>query len=526
MRGALARPSAFPAPAPRNVEVRETHASCVFLGDRDVYKVKKPVDFGFLDFRTCDQRKVACDAEVALNARLAPGVYLGVVPVVCRVDGLLAFGGEGTFVDWAVHMRRLPDEERADNLLASGKLTPETLDAVAERIAAFHAAARCDAQTLANGRVELISRNVLENFSQTRTTVGEYVRPSEAREIEAWQLSFLRDNQRRFDARIAAGRVRDGHGDLRLEHVYVGASGGITILDCIEFNERFRFADVCADVAFLAMDLACHDRVDLAQPYLARYALLSGDYDLYGVVDFYESYRAYVRGKVATLLAADTRVDRRARERAGLEARRYFLLALAAHRRSLLPPLVVCVGGVIAAGKSTVARAVARELGAPVVEADRTRKQMLGVDPELRVADPAWQGAYDPAFTERVYAEVLRRADAVLASGRPVVVDASFRSAAQRSAARALARARGVEIRFVECEASLDVCRARPARRETEPGVSDGRAAIFDDFVARFEPLAEVAPREHVKVGTEGGVETALARVREIVPTWPRRFVV
>ncbi len=526
MRTALARPEAFPAPRPERVEVRETHASIVFLGEREVYKVKKPVDFGFLNFRTIDRRKAACDAEVALNARLAPDVYLGVVPVVCRVDGRLAFGGDGTLVDWAVHMRRMPDERRADVLLAEGRLADDAIDPIADRVAAFHATARCDAATRTFGTPSMIARNVVESFAQTRDVIAQYLRPDEAREIESWQLAFLRDRAPLFDARVAADRVRDGHGDLRLEHVYVGVDGALTILDCIEFNERFRYGDVCSDLAFLAMDLAWHGRVDLAERLLARYALVSGDYDLYSVVDFYESYRAYVRGKVATMLAGDRAADEEARRAAALEARRYFLLALAAHRRSLLPPIVVCVGGVIASGKSTIAAAIASELGAPVVEADRTRKQMLGVDPESRLSEPAWTGAYDPAFTGRVYGEVLRRAGVVLASGRAVVVDASFRSAEQRAAARALARSRGVPIRFVECAAPRDVCRRRLAQRESVRHVSDGREAIFDAFVARFDPWSEIEEAERVRVDTSGEVDAAVARVRDVVPTWPRRFVV
>jgi aminoglycoside phosphotransferase family enzyme/predicted kinase len=494
MRTALALPAAFPEPRPAQVEVRETHVSLVFLGERDVYKVKKPVELGFLDFRTIDRRKEACAAEVELNARLAPDVYLGVVPVVRRKGGSFAFGGDGEVVDWAVHMKRMQDAERADVLLAKGRLTGPILDAVADRIAAFHAASKPDARAAELGAPAAVARNVVENFAQTRAVIAAHLARDEAAEIEAWQLRFLRERAPLFEARVAAGRVRDGHGDLRLEHVYVGKSGRITVLDCIEFNERFRVADVASDIAFLAMDLAWRGRVDLAERLLARYALASGDYDLYALVDFYESYRAYVRGKVATMLAADEGAKAEARRAASLEARRYFLLALAAHRSAVLAPLLVCVGGVIASGKSTVAAAVAGALGAPVVEADRTRKQMLGVAPETRLDDPAWSGAYDLAFTERVYAEVLRRAGAVLASGRPVVVDASFRSAEQRAAARRMARERGVPIRFVECVAPADVCRARLARRASEGGISDGRLAIFDAFVARFAPFTELPP--------------------------------
>ncbi len=524
IRASLARPAAFPLPRPHCVEVRETHASTVFLGEHDVYKVKKAIDFGFLDFRTSAQRKVACEAEVTLNRRLAPDVYLGVVPVVCRTDGVFAFGGEGTQVDWAVHMRRLPDAIRADNLLAAGRLEPATVDAIADRIAAFHAEAPAGESIRAYGAPDAIARNVRENFAQTRARIGTYLRPDEAAEIERWQLDFLQDRAARFEARMRAGRIRDGHGDLRLEHVYVGPSGELTVLDCIEFNERFRYADVTSDLAFLAMDLAWHARVDLAERLLARYALVTGDYDSYSVVDFYASYRAYVRGKVATMLAADAGAGDEARRVAAREARRYFLLALAAHRRALLPPILVCVGGVIASGKSTIAAALGAELGAPVVEADRTRKEMLGVEARTRLDDAPWTGAYDLDLTRRVYAEVRRRAEVVLESGRPVVIDASFRSAAERAAVRRLARERGISVRFVECAAAPSLCRARLARREAEGGVSDGRLAIFDDFCARFEPFAELDATERVIVDTSEPVAASLARVRALVPTWPRRL--
>ncbi len=522
MKEELARPTAFPRPHPRRVEVRETHISCVFLGEHDVFKVKKPVDFGFLDFRTIEARKRACEAEVVLNGRLAPGVYLGVVPVVCRRDGTMAFGGEGVLVDWAVHMRRMPDEARADVRLAKGTLEASALDAVADRLAAFHAASRCDATTSAFGTVSAVAANVAENFAQTRTQIAVHLTAREAEEIESWQLSFLSDHASLFAERIAARRVLDGHGDLRLEHVYFGASGEITVLDCIEFNERFRVGDVCSDVAFLAMDLAWHGRVDLAERFIARYARASGDYDLYAVVDFYESYRAYVRGKIAALHAADARADDASRAHAAREARRYFLLALSTHRRTLLRPILVCVGGIIASGKSTIAQSVAGELGAPVVEADLTRKQMLGVDPGVHLNEPSWKGAYDPAFTERVYEEVLRRAHAVLASGRPVVVDASFRSVAQRSAARELARRMGVPVRFVECHVAPEIARARLAKRERESAISDGRLAIFDDFCARFEPMAEMSRSQRVVVNTSRELSRSLESIRAHVATWPR----
>ena len=515
----LLRPAAYAGGA-TCVELAETHVSWVFLVGGDVYKVKKPVDLGFLDFHTVELRRRACEAEVRLNARLAPQVYRGVVPVRVGADGRHSVGGPGTTVDWAVHMTRLPDAQRADVLLARGELDEASLDAVARRLAAFHAGARCDAETSAFGSVEAVGRSVLENFAQTRGQVARYVRPLEAAEIEGKQTAFLRDRAALFEARVEAGRVRDGHGDLRLEHVYLDGDQ-VTILDCIEFSERLRFGDVAADVAFLSMDLAWNGRVDLAERFLALYARHANDFDLYPLVDFYEGYRAYVRAKVAMLLAADEGASEALRARAEHEARRYLLLSLAVGRTPLLAPALICVGGLIGAGKSTVAEHVARVLSAPVVDADRTRKHLAGVAPTSHLAGGAWDGAYDLAVTARVYAEVLRRAGVVLSSGRPVVVDASFRSRGMRRLARDLARSRGVPCRFVECTVARDVGRARLARREVEQGVSDARLPLFDEFAARFEPFDELEAAEHLVLDTGRPWPETRARLDDQMGGWP-----
>jgi aminoglycoside phosphotransferase family enzyme/predicted kinase len=517
----LLRPQAYCALQPARVDLAETHISWVFLVDRDVFKVKKPVDLGFVDFRSVKQRKTACDAEVSLNARLAPDVYRGVVPVRCGADGRCFVGGEGPIVDWAVHMVRLPDDRRADLLLARGELTRDAIDAVATRIAEFHGTARTDETTAAFGTSEAIEYNIRENFVQTRGRVDEYLSQEEGEEISRWQTAFVHGHDGLFAERIAAGRIRDGHGDLRLEHVYLGPSAKPTIIDCIEFNDRFRFADVCADIAFLSMDLAAHGRVDLAERLLARYARETNDFDLYALVDFYESYRAYVRGKVASIVAGEDTLDPHTRTAAQREARRYFLLALSAERRSMLLPAVVAVGGVIASGKSTIAEQASLELSAPVIDADRTRKAILGTEASQPIDESPWQGAYDPAFTEEVYAEVLRRAEVVVASGRPVVVDASFRSRAMRRAAQNLASRHHVPFRFIECRADSSVCRTRLAARAAARGVSDGRLEIFDAFCARFEPVDELAPDDHLVLDTTRPLEESVATLRARLDAWP-----
>jgi predicted kinase len=419
-------------------------------------------------------------------------------------------------------MLRLADDARTDVRLERGELTTGDVDRLAEHIAAFHARCAQSPEISSHGAIDSLTANVTENFEAVRGDL-RVLAPADAAGVEAFQLGVLRERGALIEKRRAAGLVRDGHGDLRLEHVYFGDDGGITILDCIEFADRYRCADVCADIAFLSMDLEAHGRVDLAERLLARYARATDDYDLYALVDLFESYRAWVRGKVA-LLVAKSAADDRLRARAEQDARKHLVLALAKDRASLLAPVVVAVGGIIASGKSTIADALAERLSAPVVDADRTRKSMLGVAHRAEVHASAFEGPYDPRFTDAVYDEVMRRADVVLTSGRPVVLDASFRTADLRRRARDLAARHGVPFLHVACHVPEDVCLARLERREQEGGVSDGRRAIFADFVARVEPPDEVPPGELLALDTSAPVATSLATLEAHLRTWPARF--
>jgi aminoglycoside phosphotransferase family enzyme/predicted kinase len=524
----LLRPEAYPPPRPAHVELRETHISWALLTEAEVYKVKKPVRLRFLDFSTLEARRSACEAEVALNTRLAASTYQGITPVRRGPDGRLCFTGDGEVVDWAVRMLRLPDEVRADVRLDRGDLGPKDIDRIAEHVAAFHARCRADDATAAHGAPDAIARNVQENFADTRGVVARFVTDDEAREIERRQLAFVERRADLLRQRCAKGFVREGHGDLRLEHVYLEddppAGNGITILDCVEFSESLRCGDVVSDIAFLSMDLAAHGRVDLAERLLAKYARATDDFDLYALSDFYEGYRAYVRAKVATIVATSAD-DAELRRRAEADARTNFLLALACERRGLLPPVVVAVGGIIASGKSTVADAFADRLAAPVVDADRTRKAMVGVQHAQPLHVGAFQGPYDLSVTDAVYDEMMRRAAVVLTSGRSVILDASFRTAELRRRARDLARRHGVPFLFAECRVSEEVVRARLEERERTGGVSDGRRAILSDFLARVEPATELGDREHLVLDTTRPVATSLEALASRVRTWPAGLV-
>ena len=499
-------------------ELIETHISLVFLGESDVFKIKKAVCFGFLDFRDIESRRRFCNLEVELNRRLARGVYLGVVPITKDASGNYDFDGRGATVDWAVRMRRLPDNVRADLLLDAGKISREDVAELAELVARFHDEARDDARTRCYGSVAALEVNVCENFEQTNDTILKHLDEAEADRIRLWQLDFLADNYGLLESRVAEGRIRDGHGDLRLEHVYFAADG-LKIIDRIEFSERFRYADVCADLAFLAMDLVYHDRSDLAEHLIACYARTTGDYDLYQLIDFYQSYRAFVRAKIASFAAADVKSSTSSREKAAESARRYFCCAMAFECVPLRIPQVIVVGGMIASGKSTVAKAIGELLGAPVIDSDRTRKQIAGVAPTTSLADAAFSGAYAPDMTAKVYAEVFRRAEMVLDSHRPVVIDATFRSAASRASAHQIALDRCIDFTFVECRVDRAVALSRLEARAHQREVSDGNAEIYDAFVESWEPVREFSCDEHVVVNTALSVDENIDFIgRRVIP--------
>lgn len=479
----------------------ETHISWVFLGADDVYKVKKPVKLGFLDFSHVEDRKRLCETEVRLNRRFSTNVYRGVLPVTVERDGRHRIAGKGDVVDWAVHMERLPAADAADARLAAGTLRRDDVLAIADAVAAFHGRISAAPEVAEYGSVEAIRRNVEDNFAETADVLGDYLSEREARAIVDYQRGFLDRHGDRLEARVAAGRIKDGHGDLRLEHVYMRPAG-IEIIDCIEFNDRFRYADVCADVAFLSMDLLEHERQGLSETLLARYAMVADDYDLYGVVDFYESYRAYVRGKVASIVASDENATPDARARAAAQARRYLLLAEACAQPPLAPPVVVAVGGLIASGKSSLAARLSERLSAPAVEADRTRKSLAGVAATTKLGGEAFSDAYSEERTQAVYDELLRRAEVVVSSGRSVVIDASFRSQRHRLAVADMAKRHGLPCLFVECWVPREEAMARLAKREQGPATSDGRREIYDAFAADYEPVTPFEGAQVVRVDT------------------------
>ena len=466
----------------------ETHISWVILAGEYAYKLRKPVNFGFLDFSTLEKRRADCEAEVALNRRLCSDLYLGVVEVVERPDGSLAFGGSGTPVEPAVCMRRLPETSMLPILLERGRVDEHLMQRIAQRLAQFHAGAATGPGIDEYGDVALIRANWAENFSQvdaggldpfTRLALQSYVR------------RFLDDNVSLFEGRIASGRIRDGHGDLHAGSV-CATRRQLYLFDCIEFNARFRCADVAAEVAFLAMDLEHFGRADLASAFVDAYVRASNDVDLLRLLEFYKCYRACVRGKVLRFRLSEPGLDAATSARLASDARAYFNLAYAIASPVDRPALVV-VMGLPASGKTTFAHALASHLGLIHLSSEVTRKQLPGVRPTLHAPDPFEDGMYSRASSRRTYAAMRRKAARWLRRGKSVVLDATYGQRAERAAVRQLARRAGALVSFVLCRADESVFRARLAERANDPrSTLDARPEIWPALRKAFSEPGEI----------------------------------
>ncbi len=489
---ALSDPTIYPGAS--HVEIRQTHASAVFITNNDVYKLKKPVDFGFLDYQTLDRRRLMCHLEVQLNRRLTHGVYLGVERLVRR-EGRLRIGGEGKLVDYLVHMRRLPEDGSLRSRVLSESIRAEEIDAVARKIARFHSEAHQSQEIDRYGLPSAIGRNVEENLQQ----IGRYIGRTLTREgyefIASTARDTLADHRLTFHLRVYDGMIRDGHGDIRAEHVYL--LDEIHIIDCIEFNDRIRYGDVASDIGFLAMDLDAMNRPDLSDRLIASYARETG-WDVLTVLDFYRAYRAVIRGKVTSFRLDEPGFDPGEHYATIREARRFFHLAYRYSAGDRGPRLIL-TSGLTGTGKSTLARALGDVLPATVIDSDTTRKEIAGLPPTSRQHDAYGTGLYSPKISAQTYATLLERAAVMMARGQTVILDATYIRQEDRLNARDLARERNATFLILDCQAPEPVIRARLAGREEDlERVSDGRWEIYLAQKEEAEPIfgltsAEVA---------------------------------
>lgn len=415
--------------------LRETHSAIVFLVGERAYKLKKPVNLGFLDFRTREAREAVCHREVELNRRLAPDVYLGIADIV---------GPDGSVCDHLVVMRRMPEDRRLATMVEVGMPVERDLRHLAHVVAAF--LDRADTSPAAR---EAASRDALgarweANITTIEEFAGSVVDPDLAGSVALLARRYLAGRDPLFEHRIAAGRARDGHGDLLADDIFL-LDDGPRVLDCIEFDDGLRYGDVLADVAFLAMDLERLDRPDLGDLFLAAYRELAADTWPSSLAHHHVAYRADVRAKVACIRHAQGDLD------AGDEARR--LLEMTRRHLEAARIRLVVVGGLPATGKSTVAAGVADAIGAVVLRSDEVRKELAGLAAGSHAVAAVGEGIYRPEATGATYRELLDRAGKLLGLGESVVLDATWHDSDWRQAAAALAEEAVADLTELRCEA-------------------------------------------------------------------------
>jgi len=512
---AMQEPGFYPQP-PHAVEFRQTHISCVFLAGEWVYKIKKPVHFSFVDYSTLELRYHFCQEEVRLNRRLTPRVYLGVLPITQRGDGFVlgahpAERFDPEAAEYAVKMRRLPDDRSLERLVRGGQIhNGHTHDGQMRRIARvlakFHLGAARERSPL-YGAPDAIARSVGVNLEECRPFIGDTITAAEFAAIEGFNRCFIATNRELLDRRARAGMVREGHGDLRSEHICV--SDEIDVIDCVEFSERLRYADIASDLAFLLMDLDRLKAPALGHQLLSAYLPEVADPAMPRLLNFYKCFRAVVRGKVGSLKAREREVPEMQRASARETARTYFGAAWR-YARAGSPALVV-VCGLPASGKSTIAQALAERSGFAVFNSDVIRKRLAGKAPATR-AGAAWnEGIYTPESSAATYAALLDAAAGEIERGNGVIIDATFREDAERARMRDLARLMALPIVFAQCVVSDGQAKARMAARALDPdAVSDATWEIYLQQKAAFAPFGCEFAACHLKVdGAADATEAA-----------------
>jgi len=491
----LCQPSCYPHPV-EQVEVLETHISWVLLAGDYAYKIKKPVDFGFLDFTRLEQRHFFCDEEIRLNGRFGSGLYLDVVPIGGSLENPIL--GQQPAIEYAVRMRRFASRDLLDNCLLAGRLSHRHIDHLAHAMAEFHQALPAEDSPLAFGSAEAVIQPVRDNIRQLSPLLDENARTL----LNAIATASEREWQRcraAIDRRRNQGRVRECHGDLHLGNIVLIGDQPCPF-DGIEFNDALRWIDVISDIAFLLMDLRHCQRRDLAYRFLNTYLEVTGDYDGVTLLGFYQAYRAMVKAKIVALRAAQNGAvawhD---------QCRAYMALAL-----DLLhpgQPALLVTHGLPGCGKTVVSRCIAEKLPAIHLRSDVERKRLFGLKATDRAQDG--QALYTAYATAKTYQCLAQLSKTLLAQGCKVIVDAAFLRRRERDAFACLAREQGVPLVIVDITSNDAVQRQRLQNRRND--ASDADESVLDHLQRQAEPLADDERQYAVSINNDrDGVESLL----------------
>lgn len=490
------RPELYPHQVD-SIEHVQTHISHVFLTGSYAYKVKKPLNLGFLDFSSLERRIHFCQEELRLNQRLARDTYLQVLGLVHDNEEYLLEPLErldSKPLEPVLQMRQMDRSREMDLMLAKGQVTQEHITDLAHLLGDFYMGAERGWEVAHFGRPAQVRFNVEENFNQTTEYQGVTVAPARWRAIREYSLGFMDSRQELLGSRVREGFIVDGHGDLHSGNINLPAAGAPIVFDCIEFNQRFRYQDIACDLAFLAMDLDYHDYDDLSEQLVSEFIVFTGDRGLRDLITFYKCYRAVVRAKVFGFELKDQTVPSEQKFTDLAKAKRYFRLAARyAESGGIAEPpfFLVCTMGLMGTGKTYLARILKERLGWERISSDETRKRIAGLNPQERSQDGWGQGLYAAQNTQDTYNALLDFAQDQLAMGQSVIVDASFRSDAERRRFGEMAESLGAKSLFIELKADRQVVAERLLERQAKgASVSDGRLELYDRQASAWEDLS------------------------------------
>lgn len=511
---ALQNPALYPHPV-EQVRVIETHISWVLLTGAYVYKIKKPVNFGFLDFTSLEARRHFCGEELRLNQRLTDGLYLDVLPITGSASEP-RLGGEGPVIEYAIRCREFPQSGLLSEVQARGELSNAHIDALARQIANFHQRTPQVPQENALGTPEAVMAPVRQNFEQIRPLLNDKADLQQLDALESWAESSFERLLPVLQARKANGAIRECHGDIHLGNAAL-IDDKVVLFDCIEFNEPFRFTDTCADYAFLAMDLEDRGLKSHARRFVNQYLEYTGDYQSLALLNFYKAYRALVRAKIA-LFSLAHQAD--AVQKAAT-LRQYRNYANLAESYSAIPSRFLAVTmGVSAVGKSSVAMRLVEALGAVRLRSDVERKRLFGEQPTQQLGE-LQAGIYNTEASQATYQRLNELAAELLRIGYPAVLDATFLKHAQRQAAREVADATGVPFLIVDCQAPDSVITGWLAQRQAD-GVdpSDATLDVVRAQQAEREALDadEQAHSKRVDTQDSASLDNLVASIRQRLP--------
>ncbi len=501
---ALLEPRAYPHPV-KSCELIETHISWVILTGEFAYKIKKPVDLGFLDFSTLEKRLFYCREELRLNRRLAANIYLDVIAITGTAEQPVIKGldeNNDQVIDYAVKMRQFPQPAQLDRMLLHGGLRAKYIDAFARRVATFHQQLEAADKTTKYGDLDLVWQPVWENFEKIRKQINDCKYATMLDQFEQWSRSKFEFLKPVFQQRKQDGFIRECHGDMHLRNL-VWLDNKPVLFDCIEFNPELRWIDVISDIAFLVMDLQDRQQPQLAQRFLNQYLEYTGDYAGLAVLSYYMFYRAMVRAKVDAIRASQAGISRDEKDESEKSLASYLELAQMYTRR--VTTRIIITRGLSASGKTTITQALMEQENIIRIRSDVERKRLFGLKAEQDARAEAGQGIYISSATERTYEKLAELAGKILDSGYSVVVDATFLNSLYVKKFKAIAKNKQIPFCILEFKASKQTLEQRIINRKQD--ASDADLAVLDKQVKQWQELSDNDKKNMIAINTEKDID-------------------